>query len=154
MAKTRIRRLGSHREAENFLQGGIVGGSFKSPAYNLDGLTLIFSSPAAETVTFSASAAQAGMTVKEIVDQIAAQTTDVIARAVLTPGGTYRIALVHDNASPSEITLGSGTGNAALGFSNGQTGVVYAAPSGVAPRWLAIFQNPLTDSALYIATEE
>ena len=52
MAKTRIRRLRNLEAVENLLQGGISGGEFTSPLFNIDGKTLIFTSPAAVTVTF------------------------------------------------------------------------------------------------------
>lgn len=155
MAKTLIHRLGRRDEAEAFLQGGIVGGSFSGTLFDLDAKTLIFSAPAGETVTFASSPAtpQVGLGIKDIIDQIVAQTTDLIVRAIRESNG-FRLLIVHDVATPTAIVLTVGTGNTQLGFSDAQAGTFYNPPSGVAPRWLSLTAGPLSDSAYTIVTEE
>jgi len=156
MAKTRIHRLGSRDEVDLLLQGGISGGAFTAPLFDLNGKTLILTSPAGETVTFATTPAgtQVPTSISDILDQIRTQTTDVIVKAIKRAGNQFSLALVHDSASPSAITLGVGTANTQLGFSNSQTGKVYAPYDGVAPRWFSITTSPTSDGSFYVMTEE
>ena len=155
MAKTLIHRFGRRDETEAFLQGGIAGGSFVGTLFDLNAKTLIFSAPAAETVTFVASPAtpQASIGIKSIIDQIVAQTTDLIVRAIKESNG-FRLVIIHDVATPTAIVLTVGTANTQLGFSDAQAGTTYNTPDGAAPRWLSLTAGPLSDSAYTVVTEE
>jgi hypothetical protein len=156
MAKTRIRRLRNLEAVENLLQGGISGGEFISPLFDMDGKTLIFTSPAAATVTFDTDpeGAQQGLTIRQIIDQIIAGTTAIQVKLIKGSGNSYGLMLVHDVATPSIITLGAGTANAQLGFVDSQTGKIFNPPDGVAPRWLELDSPSKIDGAYIIATEE
>lgn len=126
-------------ELQHFLNGGIVGAPFPYDGfYGLVGKTLIFTSPSAVTVTFTASVDPnnpdpSKLTLKDLHDQIAAAIATVSA---LGQGG--RLALL-EFAPASGIALDKdGTANVILGFSKTEdtVGKYYAPPdSGVVPRW-------------------
>ena len=153
-------------EANIFLQGGIIGGkslrSAVSPAdspgvneglYRLHATTLIFSSPAAETVTFAATPAtvQVPMTVQEVKTQIEAQTTGVLVR--FTRNG--RLILIESTPSSSGVAItDAGTGNEILGFGNqASIGVFINSDGATSPFFLSLDHSTFSN-ALILVTEE
>jgi len=99
-------------------------------------------------------AVQVGLSLKEIVSQIDAATTNIAVRATVAANGQARLSMVHTASTPSAVTLTTGTANTLLGFYDNQTGAVYNPPTGVAPRWLSVVHPTATDGAFYVAAEE
>lgn len=156
---TRIYKFRDIAEAQYFLNGAIFGGSvIPKPGAGfgqggnpnnlflgvsgLVGLTLIFSSPAAHTVTFTDSV-QVGnpdpstLMPSDVKTQI---ETAVAAVNVSFWGG---IIVIQEKTPTSGVAItGAGTANATLGFDPtiGNTGKVYAPPGSanpaVAPAWV------------------
>lgn len=135
----------------HFLRGGVVGGKDLSDGvYGLDGLTLVFTSPAA-TVTFSTpgSSSQEKLTLPEIISQIAT----VLGGGFLVSQLRGRLAIVE--AAPSAgVALGTtGTGHQLLGFPNDTAvvGTVYGPPNEASPPLLVSIQ-PSTNSNTSLIT--
>lgn len=120
MAYLNTRRFGTPELMDLFLKGGIFGAlKLTSAIFGLDGLTLVFTSPAAKTVTFSDSD-QRGLPPGEILEQIGLELNDP---AATTEGG-----------SPlSGITMASETLTLYLDGSPTKTEVVFGTESGEAP---------------------
>lgn len=122
-----VRAFQDLTELNVFLQGGVIGGrslrsavssagdpSVNEGIYRLDGKTLIFNSPASETVTFASTNAiqQEPMTLQQVKTQIEAQTTGVVVR--WTKGG--RLLLIEVTPASSVTIDEAGTANSLLGF--------------------------------------
>lgn len=141
----------SEREIFSFLNGGLIGGVNLlqvGGARYLHGLTLIFDSPSAMTVTFAASpaSAQVALTVPEILEQIATQTLNAVG-AKLRDG---QLELLEATPTAGVTITAAGTANAKLGFSTEQdtVGTVYNPPDGVPPRVLGVNPSTTADHVL------
>jgi len=154
MATLVVRKFGSYNDANLLLRGDILSGPLGNAApvvsptllLGLHGKTLIFTTPAT-TVTFS-DATQAGLSISAIALQI--QTALTASHVVSAQERRLRI----EKATPGVIVLsGTGTANALLGFGNTTTTTVkYAAPDGVAPRFISMVQAD--GQAFLVVTEE
>jgi len=147
----RVKKINGLEELNTFLRGGILGGKkFEGSAlYGLHGLTLVFTSPAASTVTFATpgSSSQEALSLKDVVAQINA----VVAGIARMHDG--RLLLQH---SSTKITItGASTALTALGFdATGVTGTVYAAPGGAAPALVSASNNGPNMNAYLVVTNE
>lgn len=161
-----VRELQDITEVNALLQGGIIGGkslhSAQSPAgsphvnegiYNLHGKTLIFTSPASETVTFAStnSIEQEPMTLQQISTQIEAQTTGVEVRWTKD----RRLILIETIPSNGVTVTNAGTANALLGFGTGvnSSGKFYNSDFTNSPFILSVSPSSLSGSFV-ITTEE
>ncbi len=131
----RVRKFATVIELEHFLQGGVVGGEVPrdNRYYGLIGLDLVFTAPAAFTVTFVAGAAgaQGGLSFKEVHDQIEAVNAGIRVLQLSSPA---RIAIrqkVPATGAGGGVSF-TGTARAALGFGANNTivGKVYGPPFG------------------------
>jgi len=153
MAALYTRKFGKLEDMQLFLQGGIRGGKkvvqLDGKVFGLHGKTLVFNTPTG-TVTF-ADATNAGLTYKQIVDEIAADVTTVVGRF----DGDGRLTILDaDLSGPIDLDV-TGTANKALGFStvNDTVGTLYAAPDGSAPRLVTMGGNSQGDG-YHVVTEE
>lgn len=148
MSATKIYKFPDIVEMQYFLNGAIKCSPFPknhqgpSGFYGLIGKTLIFTSPAAGTVTFSAAADQADidpniLQLQDIKAQVQAVMTGVV---VTTVNG--RLTFVEATPTSGVAITSAGTANSILGFdsANATVGKVYAAPGSaspaVAPAWV------------------
>lgn len=150
----RVRKFIDLVEVNLFLRGGIQAGTdLRGAVYGLYNKTLVFSSPSAATVTFTTtnSSTQDPLTIVDIISQINAQTSSNLAK-VATDG---TLVLETDNASSAVTISGTGTANVALGFdASGESGTVYAAPSGTAPYLISVNPLSLSGGGYIVVTEE
>ncbi len=115
-------------KTEAFLRNGSVdGASSLTGTVDLSGLTLpsavqtltfiiTLEDGVAQTVTFTTGATTPAL----IRDQVNAQTTGLTASLSVSPAN--RLVLTNDNpGADGSITLGAGTANSVIGFTNGQT---------------------------------
>lgn len=140
----KAREFASAEEVTNFLRGGLIGGKdLRAQKLYLDGKTLIFTSPASETVTFSGTNPLLPLTV---VTQILAQTTGVDCRLV-----DGRLFLVETSVSGGVAITGAGTANADLGFGDADwAGTVYGNPGDAAPALVQV----ATGERVLVVTDE
>lgn len=139
----------------NFLFKGAVtaGRKYQNMAEGLylHGLTLIFTSPVVETVTFVASPAgtQVPIPLTTVLAQIKAQTTGVNAQ--MKEG---QIVLVEATPASGVGVNKTGTANAALGLDTTAVtaGIVYNVPGGGAPELIDI--HPIDANVFLVTTEE
>jgi hypothetical protein len=148
----KVQEFGSLEEVNHFLQGGIiVGRDLRKSAGGIfvHGLTLAFTSPVAETVTFDAGAGatiQVPLTLAQVLEQIADQTTGVVARLI-----QGRLALIEATPTSGVAVTGAGTANAELGIGNAAVaGTLFAAPGDAAPSLVSVLPGVST----YIVTTE
>jgi hypothetical protein len=151
-----IHRLGSQKETEVFLQGGIIGGaSLVDKDLYIHGQTLVFTGASTATVTFAASPAnaQVPLSLTQVLAQIVAQTTSAIKPFIFNG----RLGLI-DAGVPSAATgLAAGsTALAALGFkaATAVTGKVFNAPGGAAPALVSGGTSPVDANTFILITEE
>lgn len=117
MAYLQTRRFGTPELMDIFLKGGISGSiKLQREYWGMDGKTLVFTSPAAKTVTFSAPLS-APLTPGEIVNQIGLELNDP---AVTTEG----------TSALSTLTMASETLTLYLDGSSTATEVVFGTESG------------------------
>lgn len=112
----RVRKIGGIEELNAFLRGGIIGGAdIRRGVYGLDGLTLVFSAPAA-TVTFATvpPSTQIALSAKEILTQIEA----VVALAGFGTFEREGKLRFEDPAAAVAVVLASGTALSKLGFNS------------------------------------
>lgn len=130
-----------------FLNGGITASGKPVRGYqNIVGKTLIFTSPASHTVTFTKGTSTddpASLTFAEVATQIHAVMTGVVALA--TEDG---LVLMESTPSAGVAVTKLGTANPVLGLdsSAATTGKIFTYPDGVtgasAPHWVqAYFSN-------------
>ena len=113
----RTTRFGNLYEANYLLNGGVIGGlSLAKGIWGLDGKTLVFTSPIAGTVTFSAPGGL--LMAPDIMNQIEAQTVGLKARLV-----DNRLALIEENPSKGVAIDSSSTALTLLGFSGASSAV-------------------------------
>jgi hypothetical protein len=150
-----VRKVSALDEVNLLLRGAVLGSVEllqASSALYLHGKTLIFTSPVGETVTFASSnsSAQTPLTLLAVLDQIAAQTTGVIARL-----RGSRLELVETTPSLGIAVSAAGTANAQLGFnaSVATSGKVYAAPGGSVPAFVSLVPSPTGDSYVVVTNE-
>ena len=130
-----VRKVAELAEVNALLRGGLIGGiDLRKSTYNLDGKTLIFTTPAV-TVTFDTNpeGAQQPLSLKQILTQINA-TVGLVGWANAIEG---RLKFEDPNAAAG-IAMGNGTANAILGFKDKQEGTVYGAPGGSAPALVSV----------------
>jgi hypothetical protein len=137
----KVNNFATYADMELFLRGGIKSGpspsTLKGKVFGLHGLTLVFASPVAETVTF-ADATGVGLDLKAVLAQIIAGTTGVIPR--FKDGALELVETIP--ASGMSLNLQTSTALTAFGWSGEQavgsthTGIVYNATDGAAPRYL------------------
>jgi len=150
----RVRKVAEQEELNTLLRGGITGGrKLLSGIFGLDGVTLVFSSPAA-TVTFATtpSSSQVALSAKEILDQINA----VGALSGYAHTDQAGKLVIEDPAGATAVVLGNtGTANAALGFSDGgATGVVFGGPGSGAPEVIALSPDAQGSGTFILLTDE
>jgi hypothetical protein len=144
----RIKTMSGLAEANAFLAGGIIGGKgLSGKTYGLHGLTLVFTSPAAATVTFATpgASAQEGLTLAEIVTQI---------NAVIAGLAKVHDSRIHLQGSASVIFTGASTAAAMLGLPSAFVGVLYNPPDGAAPRILDMDAAALSGGTYILLLEE
>lgn len=130
-----VRKIAELTELNTLLRGGLIAGnSLKGPTYDLDGKTLITTTPAA-TVTFDTDpeGAQQPLTLKQIIDQINA----VVGLVGFASAYEGKLKLQNPTGA-SAVVIGNGTANSILGLKNGQAGVVYGAPGETAPALVSV----------------
>lgn len=131
-------------EMNLFLSGGLLAGSrlgadlqSTNQVVGLTGKTLIFTAPAAVTVTFTAGANPNYHTLQEVRAQI------VAAVGALSPFFyDNRLALVETTPTSGVAVTNAGTANAILGFSNTSAGRVYNPAGGAAPAFVQAYTTP------------
>jgi hypothetical protein len=145
MAKVQVYKFRELDEIDLFLSGGVVGGDVSSwgsaiaaggavlkDAPVLAGLTLIFTQPAAHTVTFVAGADTFGrLQFSELKAQIEAVMTTVVVRML-----EGKLVIVESTPTNGVTITKSGTANKALGFDQTKAdtvGKVYGSPYAAAP---------------------
>jgi hypothetical protein len=146
-----VRKVAELADVNTLLRGGVIAGNdLRAGAYGLDGKTLITSSPAA-MVTFDTNpeGAQQPLTLKAIIDQINA-VAGLVGYAKAYEG---RLKLEHPSGT-TKVTLGNGTANVLLGFKNGETGTIYAAPGGSAPALVSVDSMQSTSGGYLVVTNE
>lgn len=128
------------------LQGAVFSG--KGPNTLIQGLatkTLIFTKPAAKTVTFAAVAGQGNdLYLKDVRTQIEA-TAGLGVKLYLTDYGFYLI----ESTVANGVSITGGTGRALLGFdpNNNVTNVPYNYPDGAAPAVVPYFVSAYFDQS-------
>jgi len=123
----KLHKFQSLQDLELFLNGGVRGTAgirTVTPKFvpDMEGKTLVFTAPAAATVTFIAGAAAElkkvspyGLTFEEIQAQIATQTANAVKAMFLTRQGETQPAMVLVENTPSAgITVGSSSTALAL----------------------------------------
>lgn len=142
----RTREFNTLKEAELFFQGAIRGGKKlvdgSGRVFNLHDKTLIFTAPAAVTVTFDEDTGDAksnglgeGLTLKQIRNQI------VDGVAALSPFFLDQILnLVETTPTNGVAITAAGTANKLLGFSGASAtvGTIINAPGGGAPALVSL----------------
>jgi hypothetical protein len=154
MSAFKVRKFRDPEALERFLHGGVQGGaSLLGGVPGLEGKTLIFNKPVVETVTFIAGTVPGKHTVAEIIDQIEAGTTGVVA-GVLGPDAN--LTLVEGSPSAGVTIDTAGTANALLGFSSDAdtAGTAYP-PSAtyVAPCYVAFTHDAPSNSLILLTWE-
>jgi hypothetical protein len=150
MAALYLHRFRYTYEAENFLQGGIrlpLPYKGNEKIWGLHGLVLAFNSPA-DSVTF-ADASDAGLLLREIVDQLQAAIATLVCR--VHDGVLYIV-----EKTPSggvELDVGTSTAAAKFGITADITGTIYGPYDGTAPRLMYLVPT-IHDDGVLICTEE
>ena len=148
----RSRRIAGIDNLNHFLQGCINGSTDltkMNDSLYLNGLTLIFTSPAAETVTFSSAGDQVPLSIADVISQIEAQTTGVVAKVL-----SGQLYLIEETPNSGVAITEAGTANTKLGFNNAvaTTGRVYGAVGGAAPSLNSVVNSG--PDAFLVITEE
>lgn len=139
------------KELELFVQGALVGGVQIPVAgiFELNGKTLIFTSPGAATVTFVSTPAgsQIPISFQDIKSQI-----ETAIPAVLALMYDRRLVLIESAPSSGVAITGAGTANAKFGFGDDSAaGSVLNPGPAVAPYFLQLIP---TDDGFVLLTEE
>lgn len=151
----RVRKVAELEEVNTFIRGGIIGGKdIRRGVFGLDGLTLIFTSPAA-TVTFATTppSSQIALSAAEILAQINAV-------GALTDYGRLdsagRLVIEDPNGATAVVLSDTGTANALLGFdaSDDTTGVVYGTPGSGAPEIVSVSMDAQGSGTFILLTDE
>lgn len=124
-------------EMELHLNGGAMAGDLRNGVPGLEGLTLIFTAPAAGTVTFGAPANGHAHTGAEVIAQIN-------AAAIAGLSASQKDGRLVLKAASGSLAVSGGTGLAKLGLSAGTLAKVYAAPGGAAPAYVESFADAQT----------
>ena len=148
------RKFATLTEVNTHLAGRLVGGvdlTHTQGSLYLHGKTLVFNTPAA-TITFVATPAsgQVALTLKEVKDQILAQSTSTIT-------ATYNRGRLEVRATtPGVINLDlTGTANALLGFSQSEdsVGTPVNAPGGANPVFIALVPDTASNGYVLVVGE-
>jgi hypothetical protein len=121
MAHLQTRRFGKPELMDIFLKGGVTGKFQVQPqVWGLHGLTLVFTSPSAKTVTFSAPNS-APLTPGEIIQQISntlndpAETTEGgTALSGITMAGETLTLYLDEKSDPVSVLFGTESGEAPI----------------------------------------
>jgi hypothetical protein len=152
MSKVTLVKKESIEEAQVFLNGGLIGGDASQGIEGLIGKTLIFTAPAAGTVTFALGSGSNPwkLSFKEIKQQIEA----AVGLSGLNVSSIRGALVIQEDTTTSGVAItGAGTANAILGFdSAGQTGRVINAPGGAAPKLSLFTVTP--DNRIVLAISE
>lgn len=161
-----VRKFQTLNDVNIFLQGGIrasralslrPGQGSALKLFGLDGLTLVFNSPAAAgTVTFS-DPSDEGLDLKAVADQILTQTTanGAAVRAKFSRDGASTQLTLIEPTPASGVTIDStSTAAATFGFDDEDVvGTFYNPPDGAAPRLIETGTSPQGESFV-VVTEE
>lgn len=152
-----FRKFQSISEVNAFLQGGITVAKAlqlrQGKLFGLHGLTLVFTAPAAATVTFS-DPTSAGLDLKAVGAAILAQTTGAVRAQFANEGTHTRLILIEVSPTSGVALADTSTALAAFGFDgDGVAGTFYAPPDGVAPRFIATEGSHAADSFIVITEE-
>ena len=133
-----------------FLKGGIFG-SFKplKEHWGLDGLTLVFTSPAAKTVTFSAPLS-ASLTPGEILSQIGQELNDP---AVTTEGSTAMSALTMNNETLTVALDGGADVPVLFATENGSVAILAVANAVLNPLGVTASAGGGTPGGIVLTTD-
>jgi hypothetical protein len=144
-----IKLMSTTEEMSVFLHGGLVGGVKIGQAF-VHNLTLVFTQPAAVTVTFNAGAAQAPLTLSQIIAQI----NGTVGLAGVARAFDGRLHLEEQTPTNGVAIANTSTAGPLLGFGDdGQTGAVINPFDGVAPRLLQLTTSPSLRSAYILVLE-
>lgn len=151
----RIKEFPDLFTVETFLNGGIRGGrqvvNASGLLRNLHGKTLIFTAPAAVTVTFDEAAGEAGLYGGLTPAEVAGQITSALAG--VEASFRDKVLTLVEAAPASGVSLAAaGTANQHFGFSGATpaSGTVYNIPSGAAPKFISVAAKPTGDGYLVI----
>jgi len=146
MAQFKVYKFADIQKLEQFLNGGLRAGADPRKGFSgLVGKTLIFTLPAAVTVTFTQGAEKFNfLTFPEVKAQIEAA---VGAPKVLQDGDS----MVFIESSPSAgVSITGGTGLDVLGLKGTETSKVYSFPDGAAAAVVPPWVHTYTDGAFHI----
>lgn len=151
----RIRKIAELEEVNSFIRGGIIGGrDIRRGVYGLDGLTLIFTSPAA-TVTFATTPAspQIALSATEILTQINAVGA-LTGWARCDSAG--KLVIEDPLGATAAVLADTGTANTLFGFNDDDptTGVVYGAPGAGAPEVVSLSMDAQGSGTYILLTDE
>lgn len=146
MPTNQIYKFKDINEAEYFLNGAVFGSEAPNkadgaPGWDVVGKTLIFTSPAVVTVTFTAGSGPGGrLLLKDLKTQI-----EAVATTVLVTSLNSRLILIEKTPTSGVGINKTGTANSVLGFdSQNNTVGKYYTPPGVTAgtqQWVWSYSN-------------
>jgi hypothetical protein len=152
MAYLNTRRFGTPELMDIFLKGGIFGAiKLQREYWGMDGLTLVFTSPAAKTVTFSAPLS-APLTPGEIVQQIGLELNDP---AVTTEGTTALSSLTMASETLTLYLDGSSTATEVVfGTENGEVAILAVLNAALNPLGVTATAGTGTPGGVVLTTDD